>query len=218
MEILMRVLVLSPFGDILDEPIVKSGGVAINRPPYCEVSDWPQADFVVSFGYRKIIPAFKIEEFQGRIINIHMSLLPWNRGAHPNFWSWFDCTPKGVTIHRINKDLDKGEVLAQRRVYTSEFRYGENATLRSTYDDLVVAACGLFDRTWPQIINRTIDPVRDYDVPVHDFEIESPGSYHKHDQINRFERILHIPGLPDFWDRAVSEIEYMGALYRETET
>lgn len=204
----MNVLILSPHGDILDEAIVKAGGVPFNRSATLEVSDWPRcAEWVVSFGYRKIIPKHIIEQYRGRIINIHMSMLPWNRGAHPNFWAWFDDTPHGVSIHRISEDLDKGEILAQRKVSYLDFRYGrDDATLRSTYEDLIVAAVGLFDRSWPKIVDGSITPYRGGDFT---------GSYHSSIQIDRFRRFLGYPGLADIWNTKVADVVDLGALYRD---
>ncbi|HUX61123.1 MAG TPA: formyltransferase family protein, partial [Ignavibacteriaceae bacterium] len=59
-------------------------------------------DFIVSYGYRNIIGKPVLDKFQGRAINLHISYLPWNRGADPNLWSFFDNTPKGVTIHFLD--------------------------------------------------------------------------------------------------------------------
>ena len=50
------------------------------------------------------------------IVNLHISYLPWNRGAHPNFWSFFDATPTGVSIHLIDKGIDTGPIIVQKKV------------------------------------------------------------------------------------------------------
>ncbi len=50
------------------------------------------------------------------IINLHISFLPWNRGAHPNFWSFYDDTPKGVTIHLIDEGIDTGAIIYQKEI------------------------------------------------------------------------------------------------------
>jgi len=42
------------------------------------------ADFIISYGYRHLLPQEVIDEFPGRAINLHISMLPWNRGADPN--------------------------------------------------------------------------------------------------------------------------------------
>ena len=70
-------------------------------------------DWIISYNYKYIISQDVIEFMDGKILNMHISLLPWNRGANPNFWSFVDDTPKGVTIHQINKGLDKGKIMYQ---------------------------------------------------------------------------------------------------------
>lgn len=73
-------------------------------------------DLVVSFGYRHIIPGEVLEERAARVVNLHISYLPFNRGAHPGFWCFFDGTPCGVSVHEIDAGLDTGPVLARRLI------------------------------------------------------------------------------------------------------
>ncbi len=197
----MKVLILSPYADLIEDTISKAGGTPIIRSETMEVSDWPEADWVVSFGYRKIIQKRTIDQFAGRIINIHMSLLPWNRGAAPNFWSWFYGTPKGVTIHRVSEEIDKGEILAQSQLddgLLPDFRYP--VTLRTSYEDLLVAAAGLFNRSWLGIVHDRIE------LPMPN---KSDGSYHKSGELDKFMRML-----PQRWDTPVHEVGQLGWLYR----
>ena len=49
------------------------------------LKDIEDNDFIVSFGYRKIINKNLILKVKRPIINLHMSYLPYNRGAHPIF-------------------------------------------------------------------------------------------------------------------------------------
>jgi len=190
---------LSPYGDLVSDAIEANDGVYDWRPATCEVSDWPDSDWVVSFGYRKIIPHSTIERFQGQIINIHGACLPWNKGADPNFWSWFDDTSKGVTIHRVADAIDGGEILAQEVTNTFNFRT-EVPTLRTSYDDLLVAACGLFAHAWPKILSgqTTFTP---YD--------NSKGSYHRASDKEKFMRYLTAG-----WNTSVYEVMDLGRIYR----
>lgn len=71
-------------------------------------------DLVVSFGYRHLIPVSMITHYGPKMVNLHISLLPWNKGAHPNFWSFYDSTPSGVTIHEVSSELDSGPTLLSR--------------------------------------------------------------------------------------------------------
>lgn len=73
-------------------------------------------DLVVSFGYRHIISKEVIDRLVCPIFNLHISYLPFNRGAHPNFWSFYDGTPSGVTIHLIDDGVDTGPIVFQKRI------------------------------------------------------------------------------------------------------
>ncbi len=112
-------------------------------------------DFIISYSYSYIITEEIIELMCGKIINLHISLLPWNKGSNPNYWSFIDNTPKGVTIHLIDKGLDTGKVLAQKEVYFDE----ENESFRSSYDMLHNTIQQLFIDNWENIKNNSIIPV-----------------------------------------------------------
>ena len=73
-----------------------------------------QFDWVVSYGYSHIIKQDMIDKAKNPIINLHISYLPFNKGADPNFWSWLENTLKGVTIHQIDKGIDTGDILIQK--------------------------------------------------------------------------------------------------------
>lgn len=66
-------------------------------------------------GYMRIVGPTLLEQFQGRIINIHPSLLPAFKGAHA-IRDAFDYGVKvfGVTIHFVDETLDGGKIISQR--------------------------------------------------------------------------------------------------------
>jgi len=111
-------------------------------------------DFVVSYGYRHIVKPEVIEMFTPKIINMHISLLPWNRGSDPNFWSWKEDTKKGVTIHQMDEGLDTGPILFQEHAYFSQ---GEH-TLKSTYDCLSHTIECLFKFAYKDLFHCKIKP------------------------------------------------------------
>lgn len=68
-------------------------------------------------GYMRILsPAF-IDRWQGRIINIHPSLLPRHKGldTHNRVLAAGDAVT-GCTVHLVSEELDSGDVLAQAKV------------------------------------------------------------------------------------------------------
>lgn len=126
---------LSGFGDKvqrLEEPV----GLA----------DLEGVERIVSYGYRHMIPPDIVEHFRGRAVNLHVSLLPWNRGADPNLWSFLEDTPKGVTVHLINDGLDTGPIVAQREVEVLP-----DDTLATSYARLGDAMEALFREVWPAV-------------------------------------------------------------------
>ena len=108
-------------------------------------------DLLISYGYRHIITKDVIESSTAPIINLHISYLPWNRGAHPNFWSFYDNTPSGVTIHLIDENIDTGAIIYQRYV---NFTKEEN-TYSKTYKRLIQEVEQLFKDNLHEIISKT---------------------------------------------------------------
>lgn len=129
------------------------------------VDDFSNFELVICFGYRHIIKKTTLENTRAPVINLHVSLLPWNRGAHPNFWSFFDDTPKGVTIHLIDENLDTGPILWQERV---QFR-GNQLTFAQTQLELIARVEKLFIRHIGQILNWDVRPIQQ----------SEGGSFHK---------------------------------------
>lgn len=106
-----------------------------------------QPNLVISYNYRHIISPEAIKVVSGKIINMHISLLPWNRGASPNLWSIIDNTPKGVTIHVLDDGLDTGDILLQKELTFDE----DKETLRSSYELLNYEIVKLLQDNWEYI-------------------------------------------------------------------
>jgi folate-dependent phosphoribosylglycinamide formyltransferase PurN len=107
-------------------------------------------DLIISYGYKHILNKEVIESSSAPIINLHISYLPWNRGAHPNFWSFFDGTPSGVTIHLIDQGLDTGPIIYQKLI---SFDSNENTFLQ-TYKRLNIEIEKLFIDNIEKIISK----------------------------------------------------------------
>ena len=110
--------------------------------------------FVVSFNYRHLISEQVLRLLPGRVINLHASLLPYNRGSAPNFFSFLEDTPKGVTIHLMDSGLDTGEILCQKEVFFDETQ----ETFASTYDTLLEELKQLFRENWQAIRAGKLTP------------------------------------------------------------
>lgn len=143
-------------------------------------------DLVISYNYKYIIGQEVIDYMQGRIINLHISLLPWNRGSNPNIWSFIDSTPKGVTIHEISSKLDRGKI-----IYQQECVFDENVeTFESSYCKLHQTMIGLFQRNWDNI------KLGKYELQ----EQQGKGSYHNNKDLEKLKSIC-----PFTWSDNISD-------------
>lgn len=115
-----------------------------------------EPSFIISFNYRHLISEEVLELLPGRVINLHTSFLPYNRGSAPNFFSFLENTPKGVTIHRMDSGLDTGDILCQKELFFDE----EKETFATTYDQLLDEMETLFQENWQAIKDGSLEPVK----------------------------------------------------------
>jgi dTDP-4-amino-4,6-dideoxyglucose formyltransferase len=123
-----------------------------NSPLTAAALDAMRPDVVVSYSYRHILGREVLDSMPGKFVNLHVSLLPYNRGADPNAWSFLENTPKGVTIHLMDAGIDTGPILRQREVCFDEL----HATLAESYRTLHDEIQTLFCDSWPAIRKGTI--------------------------------------------------------------
>jgi len=145
-------------------------------------------DMIVSYNYRNILGKELIDFPEKGAINLHISLLPYNRGADPNPWSFLENTPKGITIHMIDEGIDSGDILVQKEVKFDETK----ETLSTSYNKLHDEIKKLFKENWEDIKLGKIKAKKQ----------EGNGSIHfKKDNI-KFQKYLNEKG----WETPVSEL------------
>ena len=126
---------------------------------WCREQDF---ELTVSYTYRYILSQEIISALNNNVVNLHISYLPWNCGSDPNIWSILDDTPRGVTLHYVDNQLDHGDIIAQVLLPSVDSYQGEKTdtlvselvnerndkgdslSLASTYAELDSAAKGLF--------------------------------------------------------------------------
>ena len=191
----MKIIILSPAkyseGFVFLE---KYGHVTRHKEKLSLIKDLPTYDWVISFGYRHIIKKEEIDKCKNPIINLHISYLPYNRGADPNFWSWYENTPKGVTIHFIDEGIDTGEILVQKIV-----KFKNSETLKTSYETLKNEVFKLFSESFDGIISKQIIPKKQ----------NGDGTYHKSADLKRVKSILS-----KGWETPISEINDRPRNYR----
>lgn len=144
--------------------------------------EYNEYNLMVSFGYRHIITKEFLEKYQGDILNLHIAYLPWNRGAHPNFWAFADNTPHGVTIHLIDEGVDTGPILFQRYV-----NFDSEKTFSESYNRLIVEIENLFLSKIDEIVAQQYVPQSQ----------RGRGSYHS---------VADLPEFPGGWGANVVDV------------
>jgi methionyl-tRNA formyltransferase len=149
--------------------------------------DLNEFEWVISYGYSHIIKQEYIDQTKNPIINLHVSYLPFNKGADPNFWSWFENTPKGVTIHQIDKGIDTGGIFIQ-----NEVKFKEDETLASSYEILRKEIENLFIESFDNIVKGIILPKNQ----------NGDGTFHLKKDLDKYKHLF-----TQGWNTPVNQIK-----------
>jgi len=77
--------------------------------------DGAQVDLVCLAGYMRLLSHVMLDSYEGRIINIHPSLLPAFKGAHAIEQAFeYGVKIYGVTIHYVDASMDGGRIISQQ--------------------------------------------------------------------------------------------------------
>ena len=88
-------------------------------------------DFIILAGYMRLVGPTLLHAYEGRIVNIHPSLLPSFKGLDA-IGQAFDAGVKitGVTIHYVDEGMDTGRIIAQEAVKVAD-TYGRDDLQRA---------------------------------------------------------------------------------------
>lgn len=135
----------------------QAAGIAVYQPQSLKngelmpVLDELKPDMIVVAAYGKILPEYIINYPRYGCLNVHASLLPKYRGAAPIQRSIINGDEKtGVTIMKMDKGLDTGDMLSKE-----ETPIGEYETAQELFDRLAVIGGDLLVRTILDIENIT---------------------------------------------------------------
>ena len=128
-----------------------------------------------SLEYEKIIDVDKFKS--KKLFNLHFSLLPKYRGCHPNFLQIYNGEKySGVTLHKINKGIDSGDIIDQKK-----FKIKLNDTAYDNYFRLMKCSVILFKKNINNILNSN------YTLKKQNL---SNGKYYKRNSVN-YKKILN---------------------------
>jgi len=111
-----------------------------------------EPDIFISYGPERIGKGLiSLTKFGG--INIHWGLSPMYRGMHTSRWALLEGLPEyvGVTIHKVDENLDTGDIIFQAR---PEMEEGDS--FRTIEHRLSLLACSLIQRAVEIVVNGGI--------------------------------------------------------------
>lgn len=118
--------------------------------------EFAKPDIVCLAGFMRILSEDFVQHYEGRMLNIHPSLLPKYKGlnTHARALEAGD-TEHGCTVHEVTAALDDGPILGQARLHV---RKGD------TPDSLAERLLPLEHRLYPAVLRRYASGER---APVH---------------------------------------------------
>lgn len=144
------------------------------------LDDLPACDIIYSVQYHQILKPRHIEKAAQIAINLHMAPLPEYRGS--NQFSYAIVEGKkdfGTTIHAIDKQIDHGAVLFQKR-----FAIPEHCWINELYDLTFNASLALFKETLADIVAGFYTP-----TPQADLESQYGTSLHFRNEVTHLKQI-----------------------------
>ena len=112
------------------------------------------AEYIALAGYMRILSPEFVARWEGRMINIHPSLLPKYTGLHTHQRA-LDAgdAHAGCTVHLVTADLDEGPILGQIPVAT---RAGDTADTLAAR--ILIAEHQLYPRCLADLVTREVEP------------------------------------------------------------
>lgn len=107
-----------------------------------------RGDVAFSFGAPWIFPSTWLEEWEGRVFNVHSRRLPEHRGAGDHSWLIMMGERQGrACIHRLTAGIDDGPVVAQR-----DFTYNSPYTIASYQEQTLRQSAMLLDQDLMKVL------------------------------------------------------------------
>jgi len=111
-------------------------------------------DYVALAGFMRILGPDFVAKWEGRMINIHPSLLPKYKGLRTHARALADGeTFSGASVHAVTAKVDDGEVLGQTAVAILP-----NDTAETLAERVLIAEHELYPRVLAAYVSREIDP------------------------------------------------------------
>lgn len=112
------------------------------------------ADYIALAGFMRVLPPDFVERWEGRVVNVHPSLLPKYKGLHTHERALAagDSTA-GASVHVVTAALDDGPILAQAEVAVMPGDTADKLAAR-----VLIAEHQIYSRALADYVSRPYDP------------------------------------------------------------
>lgn len=173
-------------------------------------------DLFLSLHSKQLFPARLVEEHL--CINVHPGLNPHNRGWFPQVFSILNGLPVGVTIHRMDAELDHGPILWQE-----ELELRSEDTSKDIYDRILAKELEMLEKHLPDLLSGTytltpmphegnINYKADFDALCR-IDREQPATYGQ--VIDRLRALTHAPYQNAYFVDSDGKKVYVGITLRK---
>lgn len=112
-----------------------------------EVVEELDVDYIFGIHFPFIIPNQLLKLPKIGFLNLHPAFLPYNKGWHTPSWAILDGTPYGATLHFMTEELDKGDIILQRKI-----NIAPDDTANTLYKKVLKLEEEVFKEAFPQIL------------------------------------------------------------------
>lgn len=131
-DAVIQALVTEKEGDVGAVITAKENNIPIVKIPFSKSDpkkfdniferfiDKVKPDYILLLGFMKILSKHIVTKYEGRIINIHPSLLPAFKGLEAQKQAFnYGVKISGCTMHYANENVDSGNIISQKAVNIS---------------------------------------------------------------------------------------------------
>lgn len=91
-------------------------------------------------------------------LNLHPAYLPYNKGWHTPSWAIIDKSKYGATLHFMSKDLDGGDIVAQK-----ELKVDAGLTANQLYKNVLELEKQVFKNAFPELLSLNPNRIQQVD-------------------------------------------------------
>jgi folate-dependent phosphoribosylglycinamide formyltransferase PurN len=154
-------------------------------------------EYIISSGYPHKIDKKIVKFFNSKIINLHATFLPWGKGIGTTFISFLLFQPVGISIHHINSEYDKGNIICRYSIKPKN-----NDTTRTFYGRLLEKLEEIFIKNHKSIIEKNLKSINQNNF------LSRPAYYSR----DEFENIIST--LPLGYDTKLVDLVNLGFILK----